>query len=353
MASYRLPDNRILDIDLDQLDAKQKVDLQNWLAATYPDTFDKYIEKDLQGYTAEFIKGIPRGGLQTLASSIEGVVNLFDAGNESAIGESLRSYQESLNKSKLIGVGEGYEDAFATKLGSGLGSFASFLVPGGLAGKIAGRAGKGLSIKQREEAYKRGATTGAAAVAIPAGIAEQGRNIERSRELGEEVGFGQEIASELLGGAIGFTEVLPVERLLRYIPKGYAPIINNRIGTALTTGAAEGFQEAFAGIAQDLVARGVYSNELPIGDSMLDDFTVGGAVGFIADLALRNRMGNLGGEYQREKEQEARARRDKAKFKQRELFEQTPESKIPDVDPNLVLPDVEPSLTALDEPIQK
>ena len=121
MARYTLPDGRVLDIDLEQLSSEDKVNLQNWLAETYPDNFDRYIEKDIQGYTAELFKGIPRGGLQTLASSAEGIVNLFDAGNDSEIGNSLRAFQQSLNENKYIGIGEGYEDAFATKLGAGLG----------------------------------------------------------------------------------------------------------------------------------------------------------------------------------------------------------------------------------------
>ena len=160
MARYTLPDGRVLDIDLEQLSSEDKVNLQNWLAETYPDNFDRYIEKDIQGYTAELFKGIPRGGLQTLASSAEGIVNLFDAGNDSEIGNSLRAFQQSLNENKYIGIGEGYEDAFATKLGAGLGSFASFLIPGGLAGKIAGRAGKGLDIAARKSLVQRAQTRG-------------------------------------------------------------------------------------------------------------------------------------------------------------------------------------------------
>ena len=50
MARYTLPDGRVLDIDLEQLSSEDKVNLQNWLAETYPDNFDRYIEKDIQGY---------------------------------------------------------------------------------------------------------------------------------------------------------------------------------------------------------------------------------------------------------------------------------------------------------------
>ena len=348
MARYTLPDGRVLDIDLEQLSSEDKVNLQNWLAETYPDNFDRYIEKDIQGYTAELFKGIPRGGLQTLASSAEGIVNLFDAGNDSEIGNSLRAFQQSLNENKYIGIGEGYEDAFATKLGAGLGSFASFLIPGGLAGKIAGRAGKGLDIAARKSLVQRAQTRGAAAVAVPAGVAEQGRNIERARELGEEVGYGQELVSELLGGAIGYTEVYSIERLLRYLPSGYAPVVNNRLGSAFVLGGMEGLQEATAGLLQDAVARGIYSEELPIGESALDDFTVGGAVGFIADLVLRNRMSGFNSDYVREQEQEARKRREELKFEAKEMFESTPESQTPDVDPRIILPELESNLDTLD-----
>ena len=78
-----------------------------------------------------------------------------------------------------------------------------------------------------------------------------------------------------------------------------------------------------AGILQDVVARGVYSDKLPIGDSALDDATVGGATGFIADLFLRGFAGrkSLGSQYEFEKETEARQQEEEARNKKKKLFD--------------------------------
>ena len=338
MAIYRLPDNKLIELP-DDLSSDEKNEFQNWLADTYPDFYETPAERNFLGHTSEILKGIPRGGLQTLASSVEGVVNLFDTGNDSEVGESLRSFQESLNENAYIGVGKGYEDAFSTKLGAGLGSFASFVIPGTIAGKGARLFDEGLSAADKLKKSTDFATRGAAAVAIPAGIAEQGRSIERARELGEDVNFAQEVASEIAGGAIGFTEILPALDLLKFIPKGSAAALNlnSRLKRAIATGTGEAIQETTAGLLQDAVARGIYSDKLPIGDSAFDDFTVGGAVGFIADLALRGPLGKYGAgaEYLKDSEKQAREKLNAAKFAKRELYEKTPESRIEDVDPAL------------------
>ena len=62
--------------------------------------------------------------------------------------------QQSLNESS-IGAAEGYEDRFSSKLGQGLGSFASFLVPGTLVAKTAGLAGKAAKVSDLGVLLKR------------------------------------------------------------------------------------------------------------------------------------------------------------------------------------------------------
>ena len=106
--------------------------------------------------------------------------------------------------------------------------------------------------------------------------------------MGEEVGGGAETISELIGGVIGITEVLPIAGILGKFPKrSMTPDIKERIMSALRAGTEEGAQEALAGIAQDLTARGLYSDKLPIGESILDEFTIGGIIGFGADGQIR------------------------------------------------------------------
>ena len=57
-------------------------------------------------------------------------------------------------------------------------------------------------------------TGSALSVAMPVGISEQGRRIEQAEALGEDVGAGQEILSELLGAGIGAAEIFAPTFLL-------------------------------------------------------------------------------------------------------------------------------------------
>ena len=147
MQRLNLPDGRFVEVP-DDITRDQAIDLQNLLATEYPDFYTPYQpdpETTLSGDALEIIKGIPRGLGSTFLSAGEGIVNLFDSGNDSDLGDYLRDLQQSLNESS-IGAAEGYEDRFSSKLGQGLGSFASFLVPGTLVAKTAGLAGKAAKV---------------------------------------------------------------------------------------------------------------------------------------------------------------------------------------------------------------
>ena len=340
MQRINLPDGRFVEVP-DDITREQAIDLQNLLASEYPDNYSPYQpdpETSLSGDALEVIKGIPRGLASTFLSAGEGINNLFDSGNDNDLGVYLRDLQQSLNESS-IGPSEGYEDRFSSKLGQGLGSFASFMIPGTLAAKTAGLAGKAAKVS--ENLTKAGKSTAdinkavrkvyrpqtysTLALAMPVGIAEQGRNIREAEALGEDVSGGQELFAEILGAGIGASEIFAPQRLLRSIDKATAARLRvpQRLVEALQTGGVEGLQEMTAGILQDVVARGVYSDKLPIGESALDDATVGGATGFIADLFLRGIAGrkSLGSQYEFEKETEARQQEDEARNKKKKLYE--------------------------------
>ena len=339
MAVYKLPDGRYLEVD-DNASREELISINNQLAELYPDYYQPFkeeVERTFGGNLLEVAKGVPRGLAQGFLSMGEGAVNLFDAGNDSELGNQLREWQQNLNDNAYIGIGEGYEDAFSSKLGGGLGSFASFFIPGGIAGKVAGYTGKGLSAADKVSRAQRASMYTAGSLGVTAGIAEQGRNIEFAREQGEDVSLAQEITAELFGGAIGASEVLSLQHLFRYIPKGAGEILKipQRIGGALQTGTAEALQEAVAGLAQDAVARGIYSDEIPIGESFMDDLTVGGAVGFLADLVLRGPMHDhgAGADYMREEENIVRKEREKQRFNARKDFQKYEDdgSKVRDI----------------------
>ena len=149
MQKINLPDGRFVEVP-DDITREQAIDLQNLLASEYPDNYSPYRpdpETSLSGDALEVIKGIPRGLASTFLSAGEGINNLFDTGNDNDLGVYLRDLQQALNESS-IGPSEGYEDRFSSKLGQGLGSFASFMIPGTLAAKTAGLAGKAAKVSE-------------------------------------------------------------------------------------------------------------------------------------------------------------------------------------------------------------
>jgi len=368
MKKINLPDGRFVEVP-DDISRDQAINLQNLLASEYPDTYSPYqeeVEPTLGGDLAEIAKGIPRGLASTFISAGEGINNLFDSGNDNELGNYLTGLQEALNESSL-GAADGYEDRFSSKLGQGLGSFASFLIPGtaiakgmGLAGKAAAAqstlAKAGATNTQIAKAVSRiyrPQTLTTLGLAMPVGIAEQGRNIRQAEALGEDVSAGQELFSEILGAGIGASELIAPTRLLRSIDKATSKQLGvpKRLMDALTTGGVEGLQEMSAGILQDVVSRGVYTDKLPIGDSALDDATVGGATGFIADLLMRGLVGRkpFGNEYQQEQEGEGRKIEKDALDKRKNAINSVDIDATPVIDETVLPNPLEETLDAQEE----
>jgi len=325
MSLHRLPDGRVIEIK-DNLGDQELIALQNHLAELYPGYYTPYIEEVERTFGGEVfnaVKQIPGGFINSFLTAGEGVVNYFDQGNDSAVGNLLRDAQEAV--SDTYSPLKGYEDAYSTGLGQGLGSFASYFVPGTLASKAAQRT-KGFQALSPAEKFARQSAAGIAGVsglAVPSGIAIAGRTMEQAKALGEEVSPFQEFLAETLGGAIGFTETITPARFLRYVPKSAGKLLpSDRLMFALQSGGIEGAQEAFAGVAQNAVARGIYSDKVPIFESTLDDFTIGGGVGFIADLVTRGLMDKrgIGREYLLDKEREQRKVTEQQRFNKRKDF---------------------------------
>ena len=226
MPILNLPDGKVLNIPtgIGEAEADQ---LLNELAERYPEHYAPAQERTPLGHLAEIGKGIPRGFLSGFASAGEGLANLFDTDNDNLISQGLRGFQDSLDES-FLGTNEAYRDSYSAKLGQGLGSFATFFTPGlalraaGLGGKTVAQipelskiAGVPFLGKTLRGAPRRVETLGAAAIAVPMGISEQGQRLEQARKEGEEIGTVREFISELGGAGIGLTELLPVERLLK------------------------------------------------------------------------------------------------------------------------------------------
>ena len=231
-------------------------------------------------------KGVARGFLGSFATLGEGLgeqadaitnflgaEDLIDSGEENELVRISREAQKSIQE--RLGADVAYRDQWLTKFGEGVGSFGSFHVPGG--------ALKALSLPKTA----LGVTV---AQAGGVGAGEQAQRIQAARDQGIEVTPGQEDASILWGSGVGLTELAPVHRVLSRITKAAGPAfkkgVANKIKGALVSGGIEGVQEVTASILQDAIERGFYNENLPFNDSLMDDFTVGGAVGAAADLTL-------------------------------------------------------------------
>ena len=279
--------------------------------------FDQFEEdRTIAGSVVEFGKAIPRGFAGSFLSAAEGLAELADAGTN-AIG--LDDLIDSGDDNELVrlaregrnAVNEGflksdvkYQDEWSTKFGEGLGSLASFFTPAG-AVKLAGLAGKAASTTQ---------LAGGLTLAGGAGAGDQAQRIQAARDAGIEVSEGEEDASIGLGTLVGFTEMAPVGRLLSKIsksaPKQVQDNIKSRLLSGLKSGGFEGLQEVTANIAQNAIERGIYNEDLAVNDSMADllksdEFTVGAASGFVADMVLTSialRRGRYATQEQKDRE---------------------------------------------------
>ena len=242
------------------------------------------------GGVGEFLKAIPRGFSNSYLSAAEGLAEVGDAatniaGFEDAIDSGDANAMVSFARDGrravqgALGADEAYQDLWSTKLGEGVGSFASFFGPAGFV-KLLGLAGKGA-------AAAKAASTGA--LAVGSGAGEQAQRIEAARQAGIDVTQADEDAAILLGAGVGATELVTVNRLLSKLSKkdmspGQIQSVRDSISSALKTGSIEGTQEVLASLAQDAIERRIYNENLPPGESLFDDFTVGATIGAGADL---------------------------------------------------------------------
>ena len=267
------------------------------------------------GQIKETAKGVPRGFANTFLSAGEGLAELADAatnfvgyedlidsGEDNELVRLAREGKEYINQT--LGADERYEDKWLTSLGDAVGSFAGFFVPGG-ALKAVGAGSKligGSSL----------------ALATSSGAGEQAQRIQIARDQGIDVSQDQEDKAIGLGGLIGTSEVLAPLRVLknfRRLPDKEADTFISRLASAAKTGLAEGAQEATAGVLQSAVEKYTYNENLPLGetlyDQVIEDASLGGAAGVIADLALgsfaRRVRGGAATEAEFERERQLRA----------------------------------------------
>lgn len=292
VSKVQTPDGRVLTIEHPEGATADQI-----LAFTAQSYMPEEPETTVLGATGEFLKGIPRGFASSFATAGQGLTELADAGlntigledaiteeDTQAVAGYVDTFQDALRQGPL-GADPAYSDAFSTKFGEGLGSFASFLVPGGVL-KGAAQLGKLSKAKEAATVY-----AGTGTLAVGTGSGQQAQRIEAARDRGIDISQEVEDQSIGLGAIIGLSELAPLERVLKAIPKSQLSGIIPRIESAVKTGGIEAVQELGAGLAQDFTSRGMYDPDIQIGESAWDDLTIGGAVGATADLLVNYAAG--------------------------------------------------------------
>jgi len=299
MAQYQLENGQTLNVP-DDLDPTKRAQIAEDVKSVYGIDIN---EVSVLDRILDAPKSIARGALSLATDVPLGLAGLVDIGDDSKVVKGLQGFQDFLRTDSSLASDPALRDKYTTKLAEGIGSFGPFLGAG-----LAGRA-----LAKRGIVSKTAGDYGIpAALAIPSGMAGQVDRLQMARDMGEEVGPISETFATLIGGAIGITEILPIINILKKVPKvrdkGESDYVVSKLKSAVQSGAFEGGQEVTASLLQDLTARGLYSDELPIGESMFDEFTIGAIIGGGADL-LFSSLGNkrsIGNEYIKDRENKAR-----------------------------------------------
>ena len=261
-------------------------------------------EVDDASTAGNLISGFGRGFLTSFTELPGGIVGLGESvlGYEpgtTAVGEVAQDISDAGRSGVEYMLGQS-DGSVSSKTGEAFGSLASFLVPGTAAAKAAKVAGAGL------KGQKVAGLTGAGAMGVGLGAKDQINRVAEQIAQGNQVDPDDFIKATQLGGAIGASEILPFQRvlgdvlqILRKVPKGSQEAaiktIAGRLKRAAGTFAAEGAQEALAGIAQDLVEQNLYNPNANIGATADEEFIYGGSAGatlsFLVD-SIRGRQIN-------------------------------------------------------------
>ena len=326
MAEYTLPDGKILNVP-DSATQEDLVNLRKNLAEIYPDHYgqeEAASERKTLGsvveQTGEALRGIPRGTANTFLSGLKGWSEASDLGEDNERTEKLanvikyinadpkadsKQAMSDINKSafrtdtklglaslaltfmkdkagreeSLLAPKEEYRDAYTTRLGEGLGSGGAFIA-------TALTPGIGLPA--------------VAGLATGTGIDRQSALIDAARAEGKEVTREQEIKAKIGGGFIGLLEManpLRIFNMFKYVKKSVkTPLYKQMLIEGAKQGTVEAIQETVSSILQDATANGLYDAELDPWDSMYDDATIGGPVGFLIGA------GSKAGHYQMQKD---------------------------------------------------
>jgi hypothetical protein len=222
-------------------------------------------ERTFLGGTKELFKGLAPGAVGLVESAATGASALLPEQMEKAAREKIASVATSAKEP--FKAAAGYEDSIPRKLGEAIGSTAPFLLAGPLG--LAGRA---------------------AAIGLGVGA---GAGEARTRAEAEDATSDQRGTATALGTLPGALEAFAPFRILSRIPEAATASAVQMIKRALLAGGEEAAQETASGLAQNMIAKGIYKPEQALIEGLGEQAAYGGATGAIVqglmDLALGRR----------------------------------------------------------------
>jgi hypothetical protein len=227
-------------------------------------------EPDFLDQIEEFGKGIPRGIIGLAEQAALGGASILTEEAEEGVRESILDTAGSARE--YFAPDRGSEDTVGGKFGEAVGSFAGL----GLASLIPGI---GMPL--------------AGGLAVGAGAGEA-----RERSRAADATEGERGFATALGAVVGLSELIPIKvlgALRKDVDDSVVKQILGRVKRAAIAGGAEGAQEMAAGVAQNLIEKGVYNPEQGVftgsGEAFGYGAGVGGLVQGLLDLALPKSRG--------------------------------------------------------------
>ena len=222
-------------------------------------------ETTMLGGAKELFKGLVPGAVGLVESAATGASALLPESLEKSAREKIKSVATAAKEP--FAAAPGYEEAIPRKLGEAIGSTAPFLLAGPLG--LAGRAA-------------------AVGLGVGAGAGEARTRAETEGATGDQRG-----TATALGTIPGALEAFAPFRILARIPEAATASAVQTVKRALIAGGEEAAQEAASGLAQNMIAQGIYKPEQALIEGLGEQAAYGGATGAIVqglmDLALGRR----------------------------------------------------------------
>lgn len=227
-------------------------------------------ETTVLGQVSEAFKGLVPGAVGLVESAAIGASALLPEEQERAAREAIARVAGAAKAP--FAPAPGYEDSVVRKTSEAVGSTAPFLLAGPLG--LAGRAA-------------------AVGLGVGAGAGEARTRAETEGATAEQRG-----TATALGTIPGALEIFAPFRILARIPEGEVLTAVSRVKRVLTAAGEEAAQEAASGLAQNMIARGVYKPDQALIEGLGEQAAYGGATGAIVqglmDLALGRRARGTG-----------------------------------------------------------